>query len=81
MADTPPVAGPLPVWYTAAQQKRQFMGGWPPDRLFVGHTTPLDYLANPPAGGIVAENAIDAFSNAAAAGTWVYPEPVNGWVD
>lgn len=42
-----PVAGPLPVWFTAAQQDRQFdagnAGGWGPNEVFAAlHTDPTD---------------------------------------
>lgn len=50
MADTPVVTGPLPLWYVAACQTRQFSagiaGGW-------GGNSVFDALATVPGTGVV----------------------------
>lgn len=50
MADTPVVSGPLPLWYVAATQVRQFSagiaGGW-------GGNSVFDALATVPGEGVV----------------------------
>lgn len=49
MADTPLVSGPLPLWYVAACQTRQFSagipGGW-------GGSSVFDALATVPGAGV-----------------------------
>ena len=70
MADTPVVAGPVPLWYTAACQTRQFnpdaAGGWGDGKSV------FSALAAAPATGLTAEAAYLTYAQAVADGTWVY---------
>jgi len=80
MADTPPVAGPLPYWYTGAAQKRQFEAG--NIAGFGGeYSDPIAALANPPAGAVAAEAWWATQVADIADGTVVYEHVEAGTVD